>query len=123
MGNADALRYEPVFERLLREDAQGHDMILRNAKAVLLIHTPRASRFGCQDANLAYQNGSLMAECLGVSQFYTGFVCSAIQQDRKSHLEKMLGIEGQIHAGMALGMPAFRYVNYIDRLGLRENTL
>lgn len=119
----DALRYEPVFERLLREDAQGHDMILRNAKAVLLIHTPQASRFGCQDANLAYQNGSLMAECLGVSQFYTGFVCSAIQQDRKSHLEKMLGIEGQIHAGMALGMPAFRYVNYIDRLGLRENTL
>lgn len=119
----DAIRYEPVFERLLGEDARGHDMILRKAKAVLLIHTPSKSRFGCQDANLAYQNGSLMAECLGVSQFYTGFVCSAVQQEGKGGLEKMLGIDGCIHAGMALGLPAFRYVKYIDRGKIRVNRL
>lgn len=112
---SDALRYVPVFERLLSEDIQGNDLILRKAKAVLFIHTPSQSRFGCQDANLAYQNGSLMAECLGVNQFYTGFVCSAIQQNGKGNLEKILGIEGRIHSGMALGMPAFRYLNYIDR--------
>lgn len=110
-----ALRYLPVFERLLREDANGNDMILRKATAVILIHTPRESRFGCPDANLAYQNGSLMAECLGVGHFYTGFVCSAIEQEKKGSLEKALGIDGKIHAGMALGMPLFRYENYIDR--------
>lgn len=115
----EALRYEPVFERLLQENARGNDLILRKAKAVILIHTPRNSRFGCQDANLAYQNGSLMAECLGVSQFYTGFVCSAIGQDGHGLLEKKLGIDGRIHAGMALGMPAFRYKNYIDRQEIR----
>lgn len=111
----DAFRYVPVFERLLREDARGNDLILRKAKAVIFIHAPRESRFGYQDANLAYQNGSLMAECLGVSQFYTGFVCSAIEQEKQGSLEKSLGIDGKIFAGMALGMPAFRYGNYIDR--------
>ena len=119
----DAFRYIPVFERLLREDTKGNDLILRKAKAVVFIHAPRTSRFGYQDANLAYQNASLMAECLGVSQFYTGFVCSAIEQDKKGTLEKKLGIDGNIYAGMALGMPAFRYKNYIDRKDLKVNRL
>lgn len=114
----DAFRYVPVFERLLQEDTAGNDLILRKAKAVIFIHAPRENRFGCQDANLAYQNGSLMAECLGVSQFYTGFVCSAIEQEKKGTLERALEIEGKIYAGMALGMPSFRYINYIDREGL-----
>lgn len=115
----DAFRYVPVFERLLQEDARGNDLILRKAAAVIFIHAPRNSRFGYQDANLAYQNGSLMAECLGVSQFYTGFVCSAIEQDKKGTLEKSLGIEGKIYAGMALGMPSFRYNHYVDREDIR----
>lgn len=111
----DAFRYIPVFDRLQQEYKAGNDMILRKATAVILIHTPKANRFGCMDANLAYQNGSLMAECLGVSQFYTGFVCSAIQQNGKGSLEKSLGIDGVIQAGMALGMPEFRFKNYIDK--------
>lgn len=118
-----ALHYVPVFERLIREYAQGDDPILRRATAVVLIHTPLANRFGCTDANLAYENGSLMAECLGVSQFYTGFICAAIAQDGKGNLEKALGISGKIQAGMALGMPAFRYENYIDRKNLRVKRL
>lgn len=98
-------------------------MILRNATALILIHTPGNSRFGCQDANLAYQNGSLMAESLGVSQFYTGFVCSAIHQDKQGKLAKILGIQGKIHAGMALGMPAFEFPNYIDKKDIEVNRM
>lgn len=55
-----------------------------------------------------------MAESLGISQVYMGFVLSALQQDPKS-FARTLGIEGRIHAVMALGVPAFRYPNYIDR--------
>ena len=110
-----ALRYVPTFERLLRAYDAGDDLILRGATAVVLIHTPAANRFGAEDANLAYQNGSLMAECLGVSQFYTGFVLAAVKQDGKGTLERALGIDGAIRAGMALGMPAFRFPNYIDK--------
>ena len=115
--------YVPHFKRLISEFDKGTDLILRGATAVILIHTPSESRFGCQDANLAYQNGSLMAESLGVAQFYTGFVCSAVEQDRNRRLAKMLGISGKIRAGMALGIPAFRYPNYIDRKDINVTKL
>lgn len=108
-------RYVPRFRRMRDEFAKGNDLILRGATAVIFIHTPKENRFGRDDANLAYQNGSLMAQTLGVSQFYTGFVCTAIRQDKKNELAKMLGIEGTIHAGMALGMPQFKFPNYIDK--------
>lgn len=108
-------KYLPAFNRLINERAKGVDFILRGATAVILIHTPEKNRFGCQDANLAYQNGSLMAEALGVSQFYTGFVCSAVKQDKSKELAKKLGIKGTIHAGMALGIPSFKFDSYTDR--------
>jgi len=105
------------FDRAYRE--QGKDIgILRGATAVLLIHTSKPSNFGSEDSQLAYQNASLMAESLGVSQFYTGFVVRAIKQ-KKQKLEKILGINGTIHAGMALGMPLFNYPNYVDRKDIR----
>lgn len=109
-------RYVPVFKRLRREYAEGRDRILRGATAVLFIHAPKANRFGAEDANLAYQNASLMAEALGVSQIYMGFVLTALRQDKQAKLAGMLGLEGRrICAVMALGMPQFRYPNYIDR--------
>lgn len=108
-------QYVPAFTHLKKEYEKGNDGILRRATAAILIHTPKSgARLGSMDANLAYQNGSLMAECLGVSQFYMGFVLSAVKQ-KKGSLEKILGIDGEIQAAMALGMPSFRYPNYIDR--------
>lgn len=104
----------PKMRMLAAEMEQGQDFILRNAKDVLFFYTPKSCRFGCQDANLAYQNASLMAESLDVAHFYTGFVCAAFKQNPKPFL-KRLGIEGRIQAGMALGMPDFRFERYIDR--------
>lgn len=109
-------RYVPAFKRMRREyHEQGIDRILRGATVLLVIHAPKESRFGAEDANLAYQNASLMAEALGVSQVYMGFVLTASRQDKEGELARMLGIEGRISAVMALGMPQFRYPNYIDR--------
>ena len=109
-------RYVPVFERLQRDYAAGRDRILRGATALLFIHAPKGSRFAAEDANLACQNASLMAEALGVSQIYMGFVLTAVRQDRRRRLNRMLGIgERRICAILALGMPDFAYPNYIDR--------
>ena len=105
----------PRFQKLYNEFQAGNDPILRKATALILIHTPAGNRFGCQDCNLAYQNGSLMAESLGISQFYTGFLCVALQQDKKGKIRELLGIKGKIHAGMALAVPEFTFANYIDR--------
>lgn len=113
-------RYVPVYYRMKKEMEQGRDMILRGASAVIFIHTPSGSMFGEADGNLAYQNGSLMAESLGVSQLYTGFVCTAIKMG-KGKFEKMIGLptDRKIVAGMAIGMPLFRYGNYPDREPLK----
>ena len=109
-------RYLPVLERLRREYDEGRDQILRGGTAVLFIHAPVKSGFGVEDANLAYQNASLMAEALGVSQIYMGFVLTALRQDKEGGLMKILGLKGRrICAVMALGMPQFRFPNCIDR--------
>ena len=63
-----------------------------------------------------YISGQHLAEALGVSQIYMGFVLTAVRQDRKAKLAAMLGLgDRRICAVMALGMPQFRYPNYIDR--------
>lgn len=111
----DIYRYIPAFKAMKSEFERGNDLVMRNATAALIIYAPKSNRFGCEDANLAYQNGSLMAEALGVAHFYMGFVHSATKQAGGSALAKSLGIEGTIHAAMALAMPAFTYPNYVDR--------
>lgn len=115
--------YVPAFRHLEDEYKKGNDLILRNAKALILIHTPHDNRFGAADVNLAYQNGSLMAESLGVSQIYTGFFCTALQQDKKGKFLKSIGINETVHAGMALGMPLFLYPNYIDKKPIRARKI
>lgn len=109
-------RYRTTIHRLLNEYEQhGHDRILRGATTLIFIHTPTHSRFGEIDSQLAYQNGSLMAEALGVSQIYTGFVLTACKADKKRRLARHFDIDGTIRAGMALGIPEFLFPNRIDK--------
>lgn len=94
---------------------RGTDMIVRGATALMFVTTPKNSRFGVADSNLAFQNASLMAESLGVAHFYIGFMTTAIEMDKGKKLKEILGVERDIKAIMAMGMPDFRYPNYIDR--------
>lgn len=107
----------PKFKALYRAFyEEGKDPILHHPDTVLFFCAPAKSRFGLTDCNLAYQNASLMAESLGIAHFYTGFVYSALQQDKKQRLYKTLDIEDvRIFAGMALGMPQFLFERYADR--------
>lgn len=104
----------PMLDRLKSEFEKGNDKVMREATALLIISAPKGDRFGAENANLSYQNASLMAESLGVAHFYTGFVLSATRI-KKGKLEKELGIKGTICAGMALGMPKFKYLKYTER--------
>lgn len=106
-------RYLKSFKRIIAERAKGNDPILRGGKALLIIYTDKTVRFGREDANLAYQNGSLMAESLGVAQVYTGFVCNVARRNNK--INRLLGITGEIHAGMAIGVPKYTFTKYIDK--------
>ena len=122
--------YRRFHDRRLRLDGQKADepcgsdaaqtaaarpLPIRKATALLIIHTPASSRFGCEDANLAYQNASLMAQSLGVSQIYMGFILTAIRMSKKNAFARIAGITGRPQAIMALGIPAFRYPKYTER--------
>lgn len=111
----EALHYVPVFEELIENYKQGQDGILRGATTLLFINAPRGSRFGSIDANLAYQNASLLAESLGIAQFYCGYVLSAAEQHKKKELSRILGIQEEVFAIMALGVPKYRFTKYMDR--------
>lgn len=91
----------------------GYEVILRYAKALIVIHGDEES--AAADANLAYQNASLMAEALDVAHFYTGYVRMISLMDTEGTIKKTMGIEGRILAGMALGMPQYKFDKYIDR--------
>lgn len=105
----------PAFYRYKQLHQNGEDPILRKATALLVFHTPKSSELGCQDANLAYQNASLMAQSFGISQVYMGFVMRAIRQGHRKAFSRMFRVDGTIHAIMALGIPAFRYAKYTER--------
>jgi len=87
-----------------------------NAKAILLITAPKNSRFGYQDCNLAYQNASLMAQSLGISQIYLGFVQTAFEMWGTKKTAKLLHIptNQKVFAIMALGIPAIKYHKYTE---------
>lgn len=104
----------PAMLRLSNSYKNGCDLILRGAKALIFIHAPEY-RWGEADANLAYQNASVMAQSLGVAHFYTGFVCAFSAQDQQQIIRKSLGINGNIYAGMALAMPKDTFKKYIDK--------
>ncbi len=101
---------EEIIKTAFRMDEDlknGKDDILRGATSLILFYSTENTHFKVEDTNLAYQNASLMAESMRLSHFYTGFVCVAIRFDKQKTLQKMLGIKGEIFAGMALGNQKF----------------
>lgn len=113
----EAAHAVPKFKEMYHQYYALHqDPVLHDADALLFIVSPVDSRFGACDANLAYQNASLMAETLGVAHFYTGFVLAALSQDKKKAILSHLGLKNvKIQAGMAMGMPALHYSRLLDR--------
>ncbi|MEG1574695.1 MAG: nitroreductase family protein [Bacteroidales bacterium] len=118
----DTFKMIPVFDHLKSEFAKGNDGIMRGATTIIFITTKKSNRFGKEDANLAYQNASLMAESLGVAHFYMGFVLAAANIDKGVKLGKILDIDERVCAAMALGMPEVTFKNYIDRKDINIST-
>lgn len=105
----------PTLQRLKQRHEDGYDPILRKATALIQFHTPKSCHFGCEDANLACQNASLMAQSLGISQIYMGYVIRAIAKDGSGTFSRMTGVDEKIHAIMAPGVPSFQYPRYTER--------
>ena len=44
-----------------------------------------------------------------------GFFCSAINLDKRKRFTKKIGIQDKIYAAMALGIPKFEFLHYIEK--------
>ena len=110
-------RQTPALLAMNEVFRQGRRPATCQASALLVITAPRDYAFGYQDCNLAYQNASLMAESLGVTQIYMGFVQTAFQMMGVHRTARLLGLppHQKVFAIMALGIPAFRYSRYTER--------
>lgn len=109
------------FKKLGDVYRRGYEIILREATAIILIHSTNIA--DTADANLAYQNASLMAESLDVAHFFTGYLRLLTMQDNEDTLQKLLGIEGHILSGMALGMPKLKFNKYVVKDDLQVNKI
>lgn len=115
LANGDEMQKQraALFQNLINRFNSGYEIILRYAKALILIHADEES--ASADANLAYQNASLMAESFDVAHFYTGYIRLISLLDTEGSIKKIVNIDGQILAGMALGIPQYKFDKYIDR--------
>lgn len=113
--NIDKLgRYYLGFVRHARKAIEaGEDPIARKAKQLMVFTSD--SPFGLIDANLAYQNASLMAQSMGISQVWMGYIYTATQLADPEKVKELFGFGEKIQAIMALGIPRFRYRRYSER--------
>lgn len=107
----------PALMAMNEQFQKGHRPCICNSSALLVLSTPKSYSFGAQDCNLAYQNASLVAEALGVSQIYMGFVQTAMFMMGTRRASRILGIPkgNKAWAIMGLGIPAFKYDRYTTR--------
>lgn len=107
----------PALMAMNEQFKKGQRPCICNCTALLVLSAPKGYSFGAQDCNLAYQNSSLMAESLGVSQIYMGFVQTAMFMMGCKRAAKVLGIPKghKAFAIMGLGIPAFKYAKYTTR--------
>ena len=103
------------FERLIRAHRQGRDRILRHTPALILFHADQSTIFAEANANLALQNATLIAQALGLGSFWTGYVVSTCNRDRR--IPRLLSLpEGhKVYGGLALGYPQFPFRNWMER--------
>ena len=107
----------PALMAMYKQYQKGERPCICNCTALVIFSTPKSYSFGAQDSNLAYQNASLVAEALGVSQIYMGFVQTAMFMMGVKRASGILGIPkgNKAWAIMGLGIPAFKYDKYTTR--------
>ena len=107
--------YAQVQDALRRFNETGRDKLFHGATAAILVGTRPGASCPREDALLAAQNMCLAAHTMGVGTCLIGFAVEAMRRDRS--IQRALGIpdDEDIHAVVALGMPAVTYLRPAGR--------
>jgi len=93
----------------------GRDLVLHNAPALLLLHTPRTQGFGRENCLIAAAHIDAYAHAVGLGACFIGILTTAMQADRG--LAPRLGIPRghRVHAALTLGFPLVSYPYHVSR--------
>jgi nitroreductase/Pyruvate/2-oxoacid:ferredoxin oxidoreductase delta subunit len=109
-------RYHAQVQEALRQWSEaGRDRLFHGAAAAILIGTEPGASCPREDALLAAQNIALAAHAMGIGTCLIGFAVEAMRRDRS--IQRSLGIPERenIHAVIALGVPAVTYLRPAGR--------
>ena len=108
-------RWATQFDDIAERMGKDIDLVLYHAPALILFHADKRIRFANENANLAVQNATLVACSLGLGSFYTGYVVLAYKHDRTMRKLLPLPEKHRVYGGLALGYPAVRFSQWIER--------
>ena len=109
------MRWVEQLDAMAKKMTKKVDLVLFDAPLLLLFHADETMRSADVNATLALQNATMIASCLGLGSFYTGYVVTACGHDRS--IPRLIELpKGQrVYGGLALGYPAIRFSRWIDR--------
>ena len=108
-------RYLKLMDLLQREHGPGKDFILHNAPAMVLIHAPEKSRFGCDNCNIAAANIVNYAHASGLGSCFIGFMVLALNYSKKMRKLVHLTDGRKVYACLVLGHPAYIHMKTASR--------
>jgi len=116
----DALgRYAASWQDYREQVAQGRDLILHHAPALILLHTLRGEPFGRENAVIAATHIDLLAHAMGMGTCHIGILTTAMAFDPALRARLRVPRGHRVHAALTLGFPAFRYPYRVARNPLR----
>ncbi len=108
-------RYIGTMDYYIKQADGGRDFILHHAPVLILIHSPKGSRFSCDNCNIAATNIINYAYTLGLGTCFIGFLTMALKYSKV--LRHKLGIpkDRQVFASLVMGVPAYRHSFTVSR--------
>ncbi|MBN1498455.1 MAG: nitroreductase family protein [Spirochaetes bacterium] len=109
-------RYLKVMEYARQQNAEtGRDFMLYSAPVVLLLHTPKRSRFGTDNCAIAATTIINYAHALGLGTCYIGFMTLALRYSRKMRKHFRIPRGRMVHATLVMGYPAYSHARTVSR--------
>ncbi len=94
---------------------EGRDLLFHGATALILVGSRPGASCPMEDALLATQNILLAAHAMGLGSCLIGYAVEALRRDRASRRLLDLPPDEPVHAVIALGYPAERYLRLTGR--------
>lgn len=100
---------------IVKKQKEGRDIFLFNAPVLMVFHSATNVSLPEISVNLVLQNAALISHSLGMGGFYTGYVLSMMQNDKRIYNLLNIPENNRVYGAMTIGYPKYKYKNYIIR--------